>query len=165
MYARRGVVLDRATLAHWTGTAAELLKALHTRLLEKLKGLESSSPTRPERRCSTQGETAASSASFGRTPVTTVRGAARNRWAWRLSTLAQGRVVVAHSAGSAHLSGPPRSPGTSAPRSSRRSTAGKPQPSQAGQAQRSIRAGKGGKEAALTHVLTAREVDLSWSRT
>jgi transposase len=38
MYARRGVVLDRSTLAHWTGTAAELLKPLHARLLEKLKG-------------------------------------------------------------------------------------------------------------------------------
>jgi hypothetical protein len=37
MYARRGVVLDRSTLAHWTGTAAELLKPLHARLLEKLK--------------------------------------------------------------------------------------------------------------------------------
>ncbi len=38
MYARRGVVLDRSTLAHWTGTAAELLKPIHARLLEKLKG-------------------------------------------------------------------------------------------------------------------------------
>jgi transposase len=38
MYARRGVVLDRSTLAHWTGSAAELLKPLHARLLEKLKG-------------------------------------------------------------------------------------------------------------------------------
>jgi transposase len=37
MYARRGVVLDRSTLAHWTGSAAELLKPLHARLLEKLK--------------------------------------------------------------------------------------------------------------------------------
>jgi transposase len=38
MYARRGVVLDRSTLAHWTGSAAELLKPLHARLLERLKG-------------------------------------------------------------------------------------------------------------------------------
>jgi transposase len=38
MYAHRGVVLDRSTLAHWTGSAAELLKPLHARLLEKLKG-------------------------------------------------------------------------------------------------------------------------------
>ncbi len=37
MYARRGVVLDRSTLAYRTGTAAELLKPLHARLLEKLK--------------------------------------------------------------------------------------------------------------------------------
>ena len=36
-YARRGVVLDRSTLAHWTGSAAELLKPLHTRLLERLQ--------------------------------------------------------------------------------------------------------------------------------
>ena len=36
-YARRGVVLDRSTLAHWTGSAAELLRPLHTRLLERLK--------------------------------------------------------------------------------------------------------------------------------
>lgn len=36
-YARRGVVLDRSTLAHWTGSAAALLKPLHTRLLEQLK--------------------------------------------------------------------------------------------------------------------------------
>jgi transposase len=36
-YARRGVVLDRSTLAHWTGSAAELLKPVHTRLLEQLK--------------------------------------------------------------------------------------------------------------------------------
>jgi transposase len=36
-YARRGVVLDRSTLAHWTGSAAELLKPLHERLLERLK--------------------------------------------------------------------------------------------------------------------------------
>jgi len=31
-------VLDRSTLAHWTGSAAELLQPLHARLLEKLKG-------------------------------------------------------------------------------------------------------------------------------
>ena len=36
-YARRGVVLDRSTLAHWTGSAAELLKPVHARLLERLK--------------------------------------------------------------------------------------------------------------------------------
>lgn len=36
-YARRGVVLDRSTLAHWTGSAAELLAPVHTRLLERLK--------------------------------------------------------------------------------------------------------------------------------
>ncbi len=36
-YARRGVVLDRSTLAHWTGSAAELLRPVHTRLLERLK--------------------------------------------------------------------------------------------------------------------------------
>lgn len=36
-YARRGVMLDRSTLAHWTGSAAQLLKPLHTRLLERLK--------------------------------------------------------------------------------------------------------------------------------
>ena len=37
VYARRGVVLDRSTLAHWTGSAAELLRPLHARLLERLK--------------------------------------------------------------------------------------------------------------------------------
>ena len=37
IYARRGVVLDRSTLAHWTGSAAELLRPLHGRLLERLK--------------------------------------------------------------------------------------------------------------------------------
>ena len=31
------MVLDRSTLAHWTGSAAELLKPVHTRLLERLK--------------------------------------------------------------------------------------------------------------------------------
>ena len=36
-YARQGVVLDRSTLAHWTGSAAELLTPVHTRLLERLK--------------------------------------------------------------------------------------------------------------------------------
>jgi transposase len=36
-YGRRGVVLDRSTLAHWTGSAAELLKPVHARLLERLK--------------------------------------------------------------------------------------------------------------------------------
>ena len=36
-YARRGVVLDRSTLAHWTGSAAEVLRPLHERLLERLK--------------------------------------------------------------------------------------------------------------------------------
>lgn len=36
-YARRGVVLDRSTLAHWTGKAAALLEPVHTRLLERLK--------------------------------------------------------------------------------------------------------------------------------
>jgi transposase len=36
-YARRGVVLDRSTLAHWTGSAAELLKPVHERLLQRLK--------------------------------------------------------------------------------------------------------------------------------
>ncbi len=36
-YARRGVVLDRSTLAHWTGSAAELLKPVYARLLERLK--------------------------------------------------------------------------------------------------------------------------------
>ena len=38
MYARRGVVLDRSTLAHWTGSAAEMLKPVHARLLQRLKG-------------------------------------------------------------------------------------------------------------------------------
>lgn len=50
MCARRGVVLDRSTLAHWTGSAAELLKPLRARLLEKLEASGSSSPTRPGRR-------------------------------------------------------------------------------------------------------------------
>ena len=35
---RRGVVLDRSTLAHWTGLGPpKLLKPVHARLLERLK--------------------------------------------------------------------------------------------------------------------------------
>ena len=37
IYSRRGVDLDRSTLADWTGRAAFLLRPLHARLLEKLK--------------------------------------------------------------------------------------------------------------------------------
>lgn len=51
-YARRGVVLDRSTLAHWTGSAAALLKPLHTRLLEQLKALWNTSTVRSPTRTS-----------------------------------------------------------------------------------------------------------------
>jgi transposase len=37
IYSRRGIDLDRSTLADWTGRAAFLLRPLHVRLLEKLK--------------------------------------------------------------------------------------------------------------------------------
>jgi len=37
IYARQGIMLDRSTLADWTGRAAWLLKPLHRRLLERLK--------------------------------------------------------------------------------------------------------------------------------
>lgn len=37
IYARRGIVLDRSTLADWVGRAAFLLRPVHERLLDKLK--------------------------------------------------------------------------------------------------------------------------------
>jgi transposase len=40
IYARQGVVLDRATLADWVGKAAFLLRPVHERLFERLKGAE-----------------------------------------------------------------------------------------------------------------------------
>ena len=64
-YARRAVALDRSTLAHWTGSAAELLKPKHARLLERLKasGKLFADETkyggaRPGRRCWTPGAAA-----------------------------------------------------------------------------------------------------------
>lgn len=38
IYARQGVVLDRSTLADWVGRAAFLLRPVHERLLQRLKG-------------------------------------------------------------------------------------------------------------------------------
>jgi transposase len=38
IYARQGVALDRSTLADWVGRAAFLLRPVHERLLDKLKG-------------------------------------------------------------------------------------------------------------------------------
>lgn len=38
IYARQGVSLDRSTLADWVGKAAFLLKPVHARLFERLKG-------------------------------------------------------------------------------------------------------------------------------
>ena len=38
IYARQGVALDRSTLADWVGKAAFLLKPIHERLFERLKG-------------------------------------------------------------------------------------------------------------------------------
>src|SRR5262245_50860814 len=37
IYARQGMVLDRSTLADWTGRAARELKPIHAQLLERLK--------------------------------------------------------------------------------------------------------------------------------
>jgi transposase len=38
IYARRGIVLDRSTLADWVGRAAFMLRPVHERLLMRLKG-------------------------------------------------------------------------------------------------------------------------------
>ncbi len=85
-YARQGVQLDRSTLAHWVGLAAELLRPVHARLLERLKASTSCSPTKRGRRCWTPGAGAPRRASYGPTPAMTDPGAALTRRAWPTST-------------------------------------------------------------------------------
>jgi hypothetical protein len=74
-YARRGVVLDRSTLAHWTGSAAELLKPVHTRLLEQLKASGKLFADETRAPVLDPGAYAPSWASSGPMPATTGRGA------------------------------------------------------------------------------------------